>query len=1075
MALHMVQEQTPWWASLAEKVVVPMVSNALERQRQRDENRKQNAFYDAVNNALYPNTGGMDSGQLSGGFSSGGLPEPEGYNSNAWAQAFHRNNSPLQGFDTATAGLTPFTALSGMGTQPAQQKNPTMLDIQREISRQRGSKRFGSLSPEVIENIQKNMIATAEAQRIQDMKKRYVDEYGDADDWDKRMDVLTRAGIDDAVDKSVLATVGNYAQYRQPNYKSGELDTGDEKLVYVVNPATGEVTTKLKQDVGISPNTKYTVDNNAALEGRRLDITETANDREYSIANRNMTEAETQGQYERDNPKLEFITDSEGNRVGINPRTGKVVQVQTPDGQKIKVPSKDDVIEYVDENGQVILWNRRTNQPYKPTDPDGGGLYPTPRITQGTSSSYRDMTTSQQAEYKANNDTLKDLRKERARWAQQQATFADTPNDPMYIQAQKELDRIDNEIGSLQQRQEELVGNTDYWRMHGDNSPVAWLNPKGKAYTVNINGSNVAVTEKLWEELQRQADEGAFAHIGIKTRAELEQWLTKKGYKRVANKMAAQRETISKTISGDIGAQIGAVPNTSGDRGVSPDIPPSNSSSDVRLMPPLSSDLTSSPDVPPSVSTDITNHTTSEDQQEQLAGLNGDKVESSDIRDLKPTSQDRTMATPAPRKAGDEIDVDIPDALYYNAEQDKDTPKNKIFSREQFQRTFSQMLSEPRYQNLTPDQIIQKLINEGYRIKDNSRASLGVLNNDTAPEITGTTFAGMALPGLASLGASSMGQGERYASGIPDVPVGMRNARPTLREDSNYLPPVPSTLTQIPQDAEAYGGYDSNGRYVDYGDAGYIEDTPNIMSQPIPRDFGNYLPPFNQAGGTQPINPNVAPPVMRPYTNTSEATTTQPIDWSDYEMPEYDLSEAELTAGRRGGVRRGAKLIRKPTARKVRRPVRRRTTRRVSTRQTDQQRQAPRRGLTNYEQQRTHVDGAARRHGVEPALIRAMIEVESGWDPRATSNKGAKGLMQLIPGTARENGVRNPYDPAQNIEGGTKYIAKMLRRFKGDLNKALMAYNGGAGNISKGYYPAESRKYLQKVMAAYRRIKAKGY
>ena len=131
----------------------------------------------------------------------------------------------------------------------------------------------------------------------------------------------------------------------------------------------------------------------------------------------------------------------------------------------------------------------------------------------------------------------------------------------------------------------------------------------------------------------------------------------------------------------------------------------------------------------------------------------------------------------------------------------------------------------------------------------------------------------------------------------------------------------------------------------------------------------------------------------------------------------------------------------------------------------------PRAGYTNYEAQRNTVDGAAKKHGVDSELIRAIIQVESNWRPNARSGVGAMGLMQLMPKTAKWLGVKNAYDPAQNIEGGTKYIAQLIRQFGGDVSKALMAYNCGPGNVKKGRIPAESRRYAQKVMSIYSSLK----
>ena len=113
---------------------------------------------------------------------------------------------------------------------------------------------------------------------------------------------------------------------------------------------------------------------------------------------------------------------------------------------------------------------------------------------------------------------------------------------------------------------------------------------------------------------------------------------------------------------------------------------------------------------------------------------------------------------------------------------------------------------------------------------------------------------------------------------------------------------------------------------------------------------------------------------------------------------------------------------------------------------------------------------AADRHRMDPALVRAVIETESNWNPRAYSHKGAGGLMQLIPTTAHRYGAYDVFDPQQNIDAGVKYLRTLLERYNGNLDLALAAYNAGEGAVDRAHgVPSfrETRSYVQKVQNAY--------
>ena len=124
---------------------------------------------------------------------------------------------------------------------------------------------------------------------------------------------------------------------------------------------------------------------------------------------------------------------------------------------------------------------------------------------------------------------------------------------------------------------------------------------------------------------------------------------------------------------------------------------------------------------------------------------------------------------------------------------------------------------------------------------------------------------------------------------------------------------------------------------------------------------------------------------------------------------------------------------------------------------------------------RPYVQEAAAKYNVDPALIEAVIKQESAYNASAQSPVGAQGLMQLMPGTAKDLGVANSFDPRENVMGGAKYLSQLMTMFDGNLTKVVAGYNAGPGNVQKyGGVPPfeETQNYVEKVLNNYSEFKA---
>ena len=130
-------------------------------------------------------------------------------------------------------------------------------------------------------------------------------------------------------------------------------------------------------------------------------------------------------------------------------------------------------------------------------------------------------------------------------------------------------------------------------------------------------------------------------------------------------------------------------------------------------------------------------------------------------------------------------------------------------------------------------------------------------------------------------------------------------------------------------------------------------------------------------------------------------------------------------------------------------------------------------GQLSVDELRARISNFADKYNIDEELVRAVIQVESGWNAKAVSSKGARGLMQLMPRTAEMLGVQDSFDPKQNIEGGIKYLAQLTDKYAGDVEKALAAYNAGPSRVdAAGGAPfPETARYVKNVMALYHRYR----
>ena len=1083
---------TPDWRTQALLGFIgPVIGDWIKSEREKEVNRKNNAALNEVINRM--NLGNSDFSNLppSMSNSNGGLLGGSG---NGWENAFRNmSDNPLATFDANTADIAP-TANANVAASLAQPQHriPTPAEFMQAMANVVGSdtKRFGLVNLENLQKLAAPIMAAYENSRIEQKRNEVADAYAASDNSQAQRDTIMRAYINGLVPHELVTDATHNYEYENPHLIPGAYDAGGENYFYNYNPRTGEYNFSTQVNKSLSPQD--------VQRGQH-------NDREYGLKVRQQDFLEEQARIARENPELKPQYGEDGTLYYVNPYTGSAVYALTTDGEKIKVDHDSYSKNKTNSSANWTAQDRARIQAYdkeiqhlenrikdiaKQRDND--------LQNEETKKKYNDeiddLNRQIQAKQKEKNDYINSRRgintnqnanqNSSARYIFQNGQTAYTDynialleNDirnGKYQQDEKgnPIDTVDKlhswlrSQGLIDLREQNQNQNQNSATPRNQNQSTSTQNPgnnnsQNSTYPQNVqvtpsdstnntdntefepvdvdmanrgiafrNPSNgeVITKEQFYSDLKRAKEKGIIDRHNIRTEKELVDYYKSQGFKDIRLANSPNRNNTSLAQS-----------NYNQGTGLSP-FPTAEEKERAATQGNTGSNIARVP----------------EKQGEALLNGNNPPSENSNSEE-------------------------------YNSEVMWTHPNGRTISKSEYDKNKSDYNDRLRIAGVENPDYDAWLEAEGYRRADNSNspAPRGTdYVNGTTPQATkrqlaylngnevryGTTFIGEDLPALMPHGEMtasltpmglSRNNSEKYSHGnLAEIYSDDERLPPIPREflPPSYQIPTANDLGYVTQEPPAYNPYDVNA------DTGQPYDENDVYEQGFEYDDkqnNGITIPDKQNGGYKVL----------PFTNDDDNDIYGDMTLlAAHRNPRKRSRRRRTIAHAPVQTRQNTRLYTQNDYPNVRFP--RREARRPGQIKTN----------TSYLDLKPVIDDSAKNHGLEPELIRGIIQIESRWDSNATGPKTiyghAKGLMQLLDGTARDMRVRDSYDAAQNINGGSKYIAQLIRQFNGNVAHALMAYNWGPDNMRKALkgrksIPAGVRKYARDILNIYNRLKSR--